>query len=204
MKKFYTFISALALCALSASAAITVTLEDGTPVANGETLTVTRDQYSLQQMGPFDRYTGKVDVYVEGANYVKLSSATDKIQFCPTGIGCITLFDVDGVFAGERELPSYKIEVPVDVNYMMKVGEPLPQEKHELKADFSDAAGEQFVVNFVFDSNEDSGVEAIGVEGKFTVYTIAGVRVLEGADAVAVKALPAGLYIVNGKKVVVK
>lgn len=36
-----------------------------------------------------------------------------------------------------------------------------------------------------------------------TVYNIHGVEVLRGADAAAVKALPAGIYIINGKKIVI-
>ena len=47
-----------------------------------------------------------------------------------------------------------------------------------------------------------SGVEAIGAEADaYTVYTISGIRVLVNASSDEVKALPAGLYIINGKKV---
>lgn len=38
----------------------------------------------------------------------------------------------------------------------------------------------------------------------FTVYNLSGIRVLKAADADAVRALPAGFYVVNGKKMVIK
>ena len=51
--------------------------------------------------------------------------------------------------------------------------------------------------------NQDSGVETIeGAEaGRYTVYNANGVHVLTGT-ASEVNALPAGLYIINGKKVI--
>ena len=40
--------------------------------------------------------------------------------------------------------------------------------------------------------------------GLYTVYTVAGVRVLQTRDARAIAKLPAGIYLVNGRKYVVK
>ncbi|MCM1153338.1 MAG: hypothetical protein NC328_06775 [Muribaculum sp.] len=50
-----------------------------------------------------------------------------------------------------------------------------------------------------------SGVDGIEADNTlYTVYTLTGIRVLNNADADALKALNPGLYIVNGKKVLVK
>lgn len=51
-----------------------------------------------------------------------------------------------------------------------------------------------------------SGIDNIvaNAGGKVDVYTVNGVNVLHNADAAAVKALAKGLYIINGKKVVIK
>ncbi|MCM1369631.1 MAG: hypothetical protein NC204_04590 [Candidatus Amulumruptor caecigallinarius] len=47
-----------------------------------------------------------------------------------------------------------------------------------------------------------SGVSSIIAEGEIVnVYNVQGMEILKDADAAAVKALPAGLYIINGKKV---
>ena len=54
--------------------------------------------------------------------------------------------------------------------------------------------------------NAAAGVEGIAgdVEESFKVFNLQGVKVLETKDASAVKALPAGIYIVNGKKTYIK
>lgn len=51
-----------------------------------------------------------------------------------------------------------------------------------------------------------SGIDAIvaNAGGKVDVYTINGTNVLRNADAAAVKALNNGLYIINGKKIVIR
>ena len=51
-----------------------------------------------------------------------------------------------------------------------------------------------------------SGIDNIiaNAGGKVDVYTVNGVNVLRNANAAAVKALAKGLYIINGKKVVIK
>lgn len=49
-----------------------------------------------------------------------------------------------------------------------------------------------------------TAVKVLGAEGRTVVYNLQGVRVLDTDNADAVKALAPGLYIVNGKKVIVK
>ena len=56
------------------------------------------------------------------------------------------------------------------------------------------------------DSGLVADIEDITAEGNngWTVYSIAGVKVLETTDALDFQVLPKGLYIVNGTKVVIE
>lgn len=63
---------------------------------------------------------------------------------------------------------------------------------------------EDIVIVYVIGTG--TGIDSIvaNAGGKVDVYTVNGVNVLRNADAAAVKALKKGLYIINGKKVVIK
>ena len=52
----------------------------------------------------------------------------------------------------------------------------------------------------------ETGIEEIIANGEngWTVYSTSGIKVLETMDASKVNALPAGIYIVNGSKRVVR
>ncbi len=71
---------------------------------------------------------------------------------------------------------------------------------------------EEGIVSFAVTGNTNvsiakdvvDGIEAVGAENAYHVYNLQGIEVLRNADASAVEALPAGIYVVNGKKVVVK
>ena len=67
------------------------------------------------------------------------------------------------------------------------------------------AQGSDFIeAKYVVDPN-CSGIEGVDAEsGLFTVYNLQGILVLRDASADELKALPAGIYIVNGKKVALK
>ena len=74
---------------------------------------------------------------------------------------------------------------------------------------FNDSEGnysnlEDIVITYII--GNETGIDNIvaNAGGKVDVYTINGVNVLRNADAAAVKALGKGLYIINGKKVVIK
>jgi len=62
-----------------------------------------------------------------------------------------------------------------------------------------------YIDDFVWNPTGAS-VQGVGVDGHelYDVYNMQGIRVLSGADAAAVKRLPAGIYIINGKKVILK
>lgn len=60
-------------------------------------------------------------------------------------------------------------------------------------------------LTYEFTVGEGDGVSSVSVdEGKVTVYTLNGVKVLDNADRESLKTLKKGIYIVNGKKTVVK
>lgn len=65
-------------------------------------------------------------------------------------------------------------------------------------------SNEEIVIKFVIGTG--TGIDNIvaNAGGKVDVYTVNGTNVLRNADAAAVKALAKGLYIINGKKVVIK
>lgn len=69
--------------------------------------------------------------------------------------------------------------------------------------DESDTNTEDIVVVYVIGGTGIDNIVA-NAGGKVDVYTVNGVNVLRNADAAAVKALAKGLYIINGKKVVIK
>lgn len=53
-------------------------------------------------------------------------------------------------------------------------------------------------------NNPTTGVDGVGSETSFNVFNLQGVKVMENAKASSLKSLPEGIYIVNGKKVMVR
>lgn len=61
----------------------------------------------------------------------------------------------------------------------------------------------EITLNYSIDGTQ--GIDTVNVDnGLVTVYTATGIRVLDKADASALETLAPGIYIVNGKKVVIK
>ncbi|MDE7381448.1 MAG: hypothetical protein K2N03_04895 [Muribaculaceae bacterium] len=58
--------------------------------------------------------------------------------------------------------------------------------------------------NYDFAYSTNVGVDGVENDTLYTVYTLSGIRVLNNADADALKSLAPGFYIINGKKVVLK
>lgn len=68
-----------------------------------------------------------------------------------------------------------------------------------------DAQGSDFIEAWYEVDPTYTGIEGVGADsGLFTVYNLQGILVLSDATADDVEALPAGIYIVNGKKVALK
>lgn len=61
-----------------------------------------------------------------------------------------------------------------------------------------------YIDDFAWNRAGTTSVDTVLQEGSYDVVNMQGIRILSGADATAVKALPAGIYIVNGKKMVIK
>lgn len=61
-----------------------------------------------------------------------------------------------------------------------------------------------WINDHIQDIEIQGGVAAIDFSRPLDVYNLQSMRVLGGADAARVNALPAGLYIIDGKKVLVK
>lgn len=107
-------------------------------------------------------------------------------------------FPADSETAGEW--------IPYDVD--MSVVEDMPDTfwiAFRLKGKRSQAEPATYYVdNFVWNPS-GSAVNGVNVSGgTYDVYNMQGIKVLSGADKSKVDQLPAGLYIVNGKKVVLK
>lgn len=209
MKKFYAILSALLLCGASSQAAINVSLvKSGDPVEDGATLTVNKDEFThLYYPGILDKWTGQIDVNVvsDAPTQVKLSASCGSIMFCPVGENCYTLSQVGPFYSGSGTLSSSNIDIPIDINYY-DCGENLPEANEYINVRLTDKSGATFSFKVVFDSTNDAAVEGIedDADASYDVYTVAGLQVVKDASVEAVKALPAGLYIVNGKKVIIK
>lgn len=206
MRKFYVSILALLLGAAASQAAITVTFgENNTPVESGETLQVGADKFTHTYIpGVLDKWVGKIDITVASAapTEVTLVGTSPDIQFCPVGQNCYTLFPEGDAFKGGGTITNPVVEIPVDMNYFDQ-GEVLPVEQQNLTATFKDSDGAEFVLHFVFDTS-DASVGGVALDATYNVYSIAGYQLVKGGGQEAVKALPAGLYIVNGKKMIIK
>lgn len=63
---------------------------------------------------------------------------------------------------------------------------------------------ENIVITYIIGDTDGIDNIVANAGGKVDVYTVNGVSVLRNADAAAVKTLGKGLYIINGKKVVIK
>ena len=69
-----------------------------------------------------------------------------------------------------------------------------------------DGAQESPAIEITYDFDKQSGVDGIVFNGsdEVTVVTIDGRTVLVNAPAAAVRDLPAGIYIINGQKTLIK
>lgn len=192
MKKNFTLFAALGL-ALAAQAAPVVTY-NGENIADGETVKFGRE--NIEEKIPGYLFAFEEHFTITGATPMTLNatSNTDKLAFC-TSENCFSFFP-NGL------LPVFETSAPINVSPEdLKVdgtfeGEAnLPQTPFTINFSLTDANGDTFKFNIEL-STGDSGVEGIVADAETTVYDIAG-RQVKGN-------LPAGLYIVNGKKVLVK
>lgn len=153
-----------------------------------------------------NRWVGGMMIEVSGDSSLEASlvSNTQDMQFCPVGQSCFTLFADGDVYTGSGVINANPGEVEVHVVYSGMNLE-LPKVVSWLDVTIKDGSGDSKKVRLEFDTLNDSGVaEIITDSDSCDVYNLSGVKVLEKADAASVDTLPAGIYIVNGKKICVK
>lgn len=61
-----------------------------------------------------------------------------------------------------------------------------------------------YIDDFAWNRAGTVSVDTVLRDGSYDVFNLQGIRILSGADAATVKSLPAGIYIINGKKMVIK
>ncbi|MDE7159794.1 MAG: hypothetical protein K2O24_02970 [Muribaculaceae bacterium] len=113
-------------------------------------------------------------------------------------------FDVPGVFtlsvADNRGVIIPEGITPVNGDYMMILAPGLYS--GFFNNDFINSSPYQYRYTIYNESVNVEGLEAS--EENVTVYNLAGVRLLDNAEPAALHTLPAGLYIVNGRKLVIR
>ena len=197
-------------------------------LVSGETVTVNFDDsdnpYYFSFYGPTyctifqngiytaPQFEGSTSYYVTLANgdaiKVYLASEPNKyaVKFSQTIENAVTSVSTNGqVYAswdnGFTALEGTKVTVAVDA------------EKAEVTVDGEKAKTDEngnYVVEITKDTeiviSEATGIENINIENAYNgnVYNMQGVLIIKNANAEQVNTLPAGLYIVNGKKVIRK
>lgn len=198
MKKIITSLFAM-LCVVSASA-VTVTV-DGKPVESGTTLTFGANDFTVEQAGTRYYYTCESTLQVADAQNLVITgtAASSEIQICEVGQSCYPW-----VSSGSGYTFTQNCSGNLTVHLSIRSTETtVPKVNETADVTFKYDGGE-FKLTFVYDTNQ-AGISAIEADGGvYVVYSLSGVKVLETADKAEINNLPAGIYIVNGKKISVK
>lgn len=207
MKNFLTAIAAL-LAVFSANA-LTVTYE-GKPVTEGQVITFGQSDFSQQAPVPVLPWNCKVDFEVTSGNDYTLSgrfnasakseNGQQRLELC--GSSC-----PDPVIQGEYGIyaPANWNNGKFDANMIYPGSTGVLKELNWIEITVAQA-GETLNFKVVFDTRDNAGINDVVVDaqGKIVVYTINGIKALETTDKAEINNLPAGLYIANGVKVLVK
>lgn len=96
-------------------------------------------------------------------------------------------------------IPSLSAGEEQTLTMSMKIEDPVLGQRYRLQAwSGGDTLGSPLTVNF---TDLSTGVNILpDVQGHYRIYTLDGLQVLDTDDADAIGTLPAGFYIVNGKK----
>lgn len=155
---------------------------------NGQGITINRDCKE------------NVNLYYEG-NLLSSIEASDTDRITSYSVSPAAVSDDDPIatgidniafnFAGSNANPadftrsgSYRVEVPTGL----------------LTSPEGDIEGTSVTYTL---NNVSVAVEAIGADNTVTVYSASGILLLQDAPAAELATLPAGLYIVNGKKLII-
>lgn len=205
MKKF--IISVIAFANILTASAITVS-HDGKTVENGSTITFNSDAFKTEELVPGALYliAAKEEFLVTGASNLSLTatSASQAITICELGENgnCYTFGGENGNYS--ISIPSFTNGVTVDLESFNTSTEiPKAINSTEITINSTDAP---FKFTVVFDTETQSGISNVSVNSSncYTVYNLNGVKVLDTKAKNDINKLPAGLYLVNGKKVLVK
>lgn len=192
MKKNFTLIAAAAL-AFAAQAAPVVTY-NGEALENGQT--VKFDSKNIEEKVPGIIYAFEEHFTITGAVPMTLNATanTDKLAFCTTK-NCFSFFPnmLGTGFEATAPVEQSPEDLKVDATFEGEAG--MPNNVAYINFSLTDADGANFKFRLELDA-KSAGVEGIAADSETVAYDIAGRRV-QGE-------LPAGLYIVNGKKVLVK
>lgn len=205
MKKIFTFLF-IVLSAISASA-ITVTF-DGKAIENGGTVTVGADAFKLEEIVPgvifYMEAESKISVTGATGLSLKASSETKKMTICRFPDQGGQCYQLDGASAPySLVIPTFTDGVNIDLTYNgVNV---VPQERNAMDVTIHSNEGD-FKFTFVYDTTGNAGIGSVANDfnGVYTVYSIVGVKVLETTVKSDINNLPAGIYIVNGEKVIVR
>lgn len=174
--------------------AVNVTPADMAPVHEITTVTVTLSEvaYPYQVVEDFQTTFAKVELYKKvGVNEELVESVVpednkESYYLAPT------IYDLN--FGEVAEQGLYKVVIPAgtfgDNAFLDSLGQ-------------SGKANAEIVINYIVGGAV--GIESI-LDGEKTVnvYDVNGVQILKDADVEAVKDLKSGLYIINGKKVMIR
>lgn len=140
------------------------------------------------------------------ASYVKVS-----YEEAEAGDEGIVVF-VDNSFTSEMSVPAVITIEPED-GFVVEVAATQSSESVKVTAPAENStvwtvnilsgAPETIFLNVTVSDLEVLGVLAIDGDNDYKVYNLQGVRVLESKDASGLDRLPAGIYIINGKKVMI-
>lgn len=77
---------------------------------------------------------------------------------------------------------------------------------HEAYVELKAEGAPTLFIPLAYNAKTSSGIDSVDsdADGRFTVYNASGIRVLVTSDPAEINSLPAGLYIVNGKKHIVR
>lgn len=220
MKKFFTSLTCALLCAATSLAAVTVT-RDGVALQNGETITLTKKDFKVQQFGPMTRITCAVELTVTAdQSPINFYGETDnpKIQCCPTG-SCIAFGsepNADGMYTGRTTVDGPTVQCPVDIA-MMQASAEIPEMLNKINVTINPDTFGEFKFTVVFDTKSEASVDGIGTaaealtvsgntlhytvpaETLLTVFDLSGNSVmnatLNASGTLDLSALPAGIYI---------
>lgn len=203
MKKIYTLILAW-LCAMSASA-ITVTY-NGKAIENGGTVVAGANVFELIEQIPNVRYSMKAEskIEVSGASNLSLTatSETQKINICQLPSNGGQCYQLNGTAAPySLSIPSFSDGVNVDLQYDQV--KQVPAERHAIDIVIKSNEGD-FKFTFVYDTTAGINDLINDANGEYIVYSLLGNCVMRTNDKSDLKSLPAGIYIINGKKFILR